>query len=173
MTAGRNLRGAKRSGVLVDAIRAGEAQRGGEGAQGGSRAAVKTSTARQHLASEVARQGSRRPSVPRASAERQHSAARRCEQGGRTRTVSARRSIVARKLQSSVSIRPPRSCAARESEQDHPGGEMVLERRERVECEPGQRVALDVFDAGFGFAVRACPVRAAGPRLHAPVAAER
>lgn len=56
---------------------------------------------------------------------------------------------------------------------DEPVGEVRLERRERLEVQVGERVALDVFHARFGLAFGPRAMGRAGPGLHVPVPAER
>jgi hypothetical protein len=55
----------------------------------------------------------------------------------------------------------------------HPAREMRLERREGLEGEVGEPVALHLFDARFGLAFSLRAVRCAGTRLYVPVATER
>jgi hypothetical protein len=47
----------------------------------------------------------------------------------------------------------------------HPPAEMRFQRRPAEERVPGDRIALDVADAALVLALRARPVRGAGPRL--------
>src|SRR6187397_2220244 len=49
---------------------------------------------------------------------------------------------------------------------------MLLQRAERLEGAPGQRIALHVFHARFRLAFGARAIRAARAWLHAPVTAE-
>src|SRR3954464_5890819 len=54
----------------------------------------------------------------------------------------------------------------------HPRRQMLLERGERVEAEPGEGIAFEIFDARLDFAFGAGPIRRARPRLRVPVATE-
>ncbi len=54
----------------------------------------------------------------------------------------------------------------------HPPAEMRFQRRPAEERVPGDRIALDVADAALVLALRARPVRGAGPRPEAPVIGE-
>ncbi len=55
---------------------------------------------------------------------------------------------------------------------EDPGGQVRLERGEGREGPAGQAIVLDVADARLDFALGACPVGGARPRLDVPVAAE-
>ena len=57
--------------------------------------------------------------------------------------------------------------------QDHPASQMRFERREGVEVQRGEAIALRVFHAGFGLAFGPGAIRRTRARLHVPVAAER
>src|SRR5678815_3353060 len=54
----------------------------------------------------------------------------------------------------------------------HPARQMLLERGERVESHPRQRIALDVFDARLDFAFGARPIRRTRSGLRVPVSTE-
>ena len=55
---------------------------------------------------------------------------------------------------------------------DHPRGQVLLERGEGLEGLIGEAVAFHKLDARFGLAFGPGPVRRARARLHIPVAAE-
>jgi len=56
---------------------------------------------------------------------------------------------------------------------DHPLGQMALERGERLEVELREAIALDVFNACFGLALGPRTIRGACARLDIPVPTER
>jgi len=55
----------------------------------------------------------------------------------------------------------------------YPRGEVGLERGEGIEGATGERIALDVFDAGLHFALAPGAIGRAGARLHVPIPTER
>ena len=69
--------------------------------------------------------------------------------------------------------RLPRRPVAPLIGQRHPRHQVLLERAEGIERLIRQRIALDVFDAGFGLAFGPRAIRGARTRLHVPIATER